>query len=120
MNVKRTQQGMTFWGMMVVVSVSMFFGLLALRLFPVYSDDFKISRALDSLTRGSEERRREDIVEQFRRQLEVNDVISISHKDLKLEPKGSGFFATLDYEVRVPIIHNVDAVVKFSHQRDLP
>jgi hypothetical protein len=62
---------------------------------------------------------REEIVGQFSRQLDINDVKSIHAEDLTLEPRGSGFSVNLNYEIRVPIIYNIDAVLSFSHHRDI-
>jgi len=120
MNIKKTQQGMTFLGIMVIISVAIFLGLLVLRLLPVYSDDFVVSKSLDILRGNGEDTTREENMKKFGRQLDMNNITRIKPNELTLEPRGSGFLVKLDYEVRVPIIYNVDAVVKFSHQREIP
>ncbi|CAK0771294.1 conserved hypothetical protein [Gammaproteobacteria bacterium] len=119
MNVRSTQRGMTFWGMSVVLAMAGFLVMLAIHLLPIYTDDLKVTKALDILKVGPEGRTREVIVDQFMRQLSVNDVRSIRAEDLKLEPRNGGFVANLNYEIRVPIMYNVDAVVKFSHHQDI-
>ncbi|CAK0762873.1 DUF4845 domain-containing protein [Gammaproteobacteria bacterium] len=117
---KSKQHGMSFWGVMAITAMTGFFVLLAMKLFPVYSDDLKVKNTLDVLEKSGNGRSREAIIEQFARQLDINDVRSVQPTKLKLEPIDSGFSADLTYEVRVPIVYNVDAVVKFSHHRDLP
>ncbi|CAK0769657.1 putative DUF4845 domain-containing protein [Gammaproteobacteria bacterium] len=119
MSMQTTQRGMTFWGVLVIMAMVGFFVLLAMRLLPVYGDDLKINKALEALKTGTEGRTREVLVEQFLRQLDVNDIRSIRPEDLKLEPRDSGFSANLNYEIRVPILYNVDAMVKFSHHQDI-
>jgi len=119
MRMQSTQRGMTFWGMTIVMAMAGFLVLLAMRLLPVYADDIKAVKALDRLKIGPEDRTREIIVGQFFRQLTIDDVRNVPREALKLEPQGGGFSINLDYEVRVPVVYNVDAVVKFSHHQDI-
>ena len=118
---KKTQRGMTFWGVMVIMIMAGTLGLIAMHLAPIYMDDMKITSALDALKSDTEGgRTRTDILAQFFKVLSVNDVTNIRQDDLKVIPKDSGGFSiALDYEVRVPILYNVDAVVKFSHHEDV-
>lgn len=116
---KIKQRGMTFWGVIIITAMAAFCGMLVIKLFPVYYNDLRIKNALDVVKR-SDANNRYQIIETFSRQLTIEDIKNIDAKQLKLEPNNNGFSANLDYEVRVPIIYNIDAMVKFSHNRDLP
>jgi hypothetical protein len=45
--------------------------------------------------------------------------VGANAQDLKLESRDNGFVLDLNYEVRVPILYNVDAVASFKHHWDL-
>ena len=107
------------WGVMAILAMVGFVGLVAVRLFPLYFDDFKVTTALNTIKVDADNSRTSaDITTQFFRNLSIDNVNCVRQEDLQLDPKGDGSFALrLDYEVRVPIAYNVDAVVKFSHHQ---
>ncbi len=118
---KKMQRGMTVWGMAAIMAMAGSLALIALRLFPVYYDDFKANKALEALKTNNEEgSTRDSLVHKFANRLMIDDVSGVHPEDLKLVPKEEGGFSmVLDYEVRVPIAYNVDAVVKFTHHQDI-
>ncbi len=46
----RRQQGMTLLGFLIVLMVVAFFAFIVIRLFPVYSENYAVTRALKALT----------------------------------------------------------------------
>lgn len=116
---RKTERGMSLGGIMLLLMFGGFVVMMAMRLIPVYLTDLKVANAMDALKISDEGKIRELLVQRFLRQLDIEDVRTIKKEELKLEPKSSGFDASLNYEVRVPVIYNIDAVVKFSHFREI-
>ena len=52
----------------------------------------------------------------LKRRFDVNDVEHVGKNDVKIKKEGGILRVTVDYEVRVPIMWNVDAVTKFSKE----
>jgi len=116
---KAKQRGISLGGIMILLVIGGFVVMMAMRLVPIYLADLKIANAMEALSTSDEGKTRELLVGRFMRQLDIEDIRTIKKDELKLEPKGGGFDVTLNYEVRVPVIYNIDAVVKFSHHREI-
>lgn len=112
------QQGMTAIGWIIVLGLIAFFVLLALRLTPGYLEYATVSASLESLQNepGITEKTPMEIRSMLGRRFDVNDVKTISSKDVKVENQGGRLRVWVDYEVRVPVLGNVDAVTKFNKE----
>jgi len=110
------QQGMTGIGWLIVLGLIAFFVLLILRLAPGYLEYYKVESALESLQNEPNITKKTpmEIRSLLGRRFDVNAVESISAKDVKIEQRTGRTTVTADYEVRVPMIGNVDAVSKFN------
>lgn len=112
----KSQQGMTAIGWIIVLGLIAFFVLLTLRLTPGYLEFFSVSNSLDSLQNepGVTEKTPPEIRSMLEKRFQINDVKSITGKDVKIETKDGRLRVWVDYEVRVPVLANVDAVAKFK------
>jgi hypothetical protein len=110
---------MTFWGILILMGIGAFSILLALRLVPVYLDDMRVAQALESIHGNGDSR--EMILASFQKRLDIefSGPPPVRAQDLKLESRDSGFSLDLNYEPRVHILYNVDAIASFKHHRDL-
>ena len=113
----RRQGGMTFGGVLLLLLVGGFFARVALQLVPVYLNDFKIKEVMESLTGDATalEQGPPGIRTKLDRKLYVNEVRDLDLKLFKIHPVAKGFQVDLNYEVRKPILGNVDAIVSFHH-----
>ena len=115
------QKGLTAWGMIIIIALIGFFTLLAVRLVPVYLENYKVTKSLDTLLGTAiEDRSSAGLMKMFMRRMEVNDIEHVRQQDIKMEKQDNGFVMDVNYEVRVPIIGNVDAVVKFHNRQEIP
>ena len=110
------QRGMTTIGWLIVLGLIAFFALLILRLAPAYMEYYTVSSALDSLQQepfiGSKTPM--EIRNLLQRRFDVNDVKSIEAKDVKVTQSGGRTTIEANYEVRVPMLGNIDAMAKFD------
>lgn len=121
MQTLKSQQGMTAIGWMIVLGLIAFFVLLALRLVPGYLEFSTISTSLESLKNepGITNKTPPEIRSMVSKRFDINDVKSISGKDVKIENRGGRLRVWVEYEVRVHVAGNVDAVSKFNKEVEM-
>lgn len=114
--VKR-QQGLTAGGWLLVLALVGFFVLLVLRLFPIYSNHFKIQGVVESFTEEENLYRmqRNEILNIINRRLSINFAEGFKPEHLVIELKKTGNKEIhIRYEDRRPILGNLDVVAKFD------
>ena len=111
------QGGMTFGGILLFLLIGGFFARVALQLVPVYLSDFKVKEVMESLVGDPTalEQGPPGIRTKLDRKLYVNEVRDLDLKLFKIHREANGFQVDLNYEVRKPILGNVDAIVSFHH-----
>ena len=114
----KKQQGMTAVDILMVLALIAFFTLLALRLVPPYLENFNVTSSLKSLQTevGIKDKSPGEIRNLLQRRLDINDVANVKRENVTIakDAKSGLLKIAVDYEVRVPIMLNVDAVVVFS------
>jgi len=120
MQPKRKQQGMTMWGFMFVAGVFIFFGLLFVKLFPPYAEFGTVSKMVENVAKNADiaNMDKNAIRYEFERRFVVEDVKNVDlKKDLIVEKTTGGTLIRIKYEVRVPIMYNVSAVLDFDAKK---
>jgi hypothetical protein len=112
----KKQRGMTAIGWLIVLGMLSFFVLLVLRLAPGYLEYYKVENVLDSLLQEPylSNKTPMEIRSLLQRRIDVNAIDSIQAKDIKIKQEGGKTTISAQYEVRVHIMGNVDAVSKFE------
>jgi len=113
----KKQQGVS--GIFVILFIAMSAAVLtvAFKLYPVFYDNWLIEGVVDSFEdeTGLEDLTDVDIEERFRKRMTTNSIRSFdTEESLYIVMEDGLFTIDLNYEVRVPIYRNVDAVVKFE------
>lgn len=115
-NNHNAQRGMTGFGWLVVLALIAFFALLTLRLAPVYLDYYKVVSSLKSLKQEPNltQKTPAEIMDLLSRRFDVNSINDVTRKDIHIEKSGGVLTVGVKYQVRVPIMGNVDALVSFN------
>lgn len=118
---KRNQGGMTLIGFIVVLSVVGLFAYIGMKLFPMYSEFFSVKTALRGLANepGIADRDPAKIQDLFFRRLYISYSENVKPENVKLQRTDHGWRMDVNYEIRKPIISNLDVVGKFSATQDL-
>jgi len=118
MNHPKAQRGMTAIGWLIVLVLIGFFTLIALRLTPVYLDYYKVASTLDSLNDEPmiTQKSVPEIRDLISRRFEVNDVSSVTPKDVDIREANGVLHVGIDYNVRRHMLGNVDLLVHFDKQ----
>lgn len=116
-----TQGGMTLIGWVIVLGLIAFFSLLAIRLVPVYMDNYKVQGTLNSLKEEPyiTQKPPEEIRRLIERRLDINDVQTVQAKDFKITRQSAHMTIGTEYEVRRPFLGNVSLLVKFHNQVEM-
>lgn len=114
------QRGFTFWGFVFTVGPIIVVALLAMLLFPAYSEFFAIKKAVQrigtdpsfgNMTDG-------DVRAMMDRSIEIDNIHSIKSSDLVIQRGETGSSVSVDYEVVVPLVANVSALLEFNATTD--
>ena len=113
---KRTQGGMTLIGFVIVLGVVGFFAYIAMRLVPMYSEYYAVKQALKGLQAepGIANRDPAKIQDLFFRRLYISYAENVKPANVEIERIESGWEMHVVYEVRKPLVGNLDVVGKFD------
>jgi hypothetical protein len=120
------QTGLTFISLLLLLMMLGFFALLALRLGPVYLENYTIRSVLQGIKQqpGLDEQSPQAIRAMIAKRLYVNEVRRFDNQQgreyLTIKRHDNYLTVSIDYEVRQHILGNVDAMVSFSDSVELP
>ena len=116
------QSGMTTIGWLIVLLLVAFFALAVVRLAPGYMEYFSVASTLDGIKGDPANGGKpvEEIRTLISRRFDMNDVKTIKAANVKIVSNGGKVVITADYEVREPLIANVDVVSHFHKQVEMP
>ncbi|CAK0762042.1 conserved hypothetical protein [Gammaproteobacteria bacterium] len=122
MKTLKNQQGMSFFSAMGIVFMVGFFIVIAAKLVPIYMEDMRLIKSLETMHLRGENDSKEEFLAQVQRRLKVEfgDYVPVDPtKHMKVELKNGESYLITNYEVREHIFYNVDAVVSFSHTQKI-
>ena len=113
---KRKQKGMTLLGFVIVLAVVGFFAYVAMRLFPMYSEYYSVRSAMKGLANepGIATQDPARIHDLFFRRLYISYSENVKKEHVKLRRVDNGWEMNVEYEVRRPLVGNLDVVGKFN------
>ncbi|MFZ9310510.1 MAG: DUF4845 domain-containing protein [Arenimonas sp.] len=114
---KRNQKGITLLSFLFVLALVGFFGFLFMRLFPVYSEYFSAVNDIKAVTQaaGADKQALPQLKDSLYRRFQISYVDSVNlDKHIKLRTEKDGKVLDLKYEVREPLMYNLDFVAKFE------
>lgn len=118
---KRTQRGMTLIGFILVLAVVGVFIYMGMKLIPMYSEFYSVKQSLKSISEepGITKQDPARIKDLFFRRLYINYSENVKSRDVKIVRKEAGYVMTVQYEVRKPLIANIDVVGRFDAEQEL-
>jgi hypothetical protein len=116
----KRQRGAGFLLLIVLIALASFFGTIALKVGPLYLNFWTVRSIMDESAQQldpAQEGGARGIVMSIEKRLYVNSIENIKGSDFAVERIDERRFqVSLEYEERVHLFFNVDAVVAFSHQ----
>ena len=117
---RRNQQGMTLTSFILVLAVVGVFVYMGMKLIPMYSEYFAVKKALDGMASdpGMSQNTPEQIKDLFFRRMGADYVDDVKPENVKLARREAGWVMTVDYEVRKPLIANLDVVGHYVAEKE--
>ncbi|MFC6838653.1 DUF4845 domain-containing protein [Xanthomonas theicola] len=118
---KYKQSGMTLTSFVVVLAVVGFFAYIGMKLFPMYMEYYAVRSAMKGLAAeaGSADMDPAQAKLLLFRRLDISYSGSVQPDDVKFDRIDSGWKMHVAYEVRKPLLANLDVVGKFDITQDL-
>ncbi|WP_454831519.1 DUF4845 domain-containing protein [Pseudoxanthomonas wuyuanensis] len=118
---KRKQSGMTLIGFLVVLAVVGFAAYIGMKLFPMYQEYYAVRSAMKGLASepGIGDMDPSKIQDLFFRRLYINYSESVKKNNVKIERMDGGWNMKVSYEVRRPMVGNLDVVGVFDTEQAL-
>ena len=114
------QGGAGFLLLIILIALASFFGTIALKVGPLYLNFWTVRSVMDYTAQQlnpTQEGGARGIVTSIEKRLNVNSIDHLKGSDFVIEKLDTGLFQVMvDYEERVHLFFNVDAVVSFSYQ----
>jgi hypothetical protein len=109
----RRERGMTFIGLVILIAFVGMFIYAGIRLLPVYVEYFNIVRSIEGLKSDAEVGVPAMKIA-LEKRFDIEDVKSISYKDVEFRKEGSGWAVHAEYDAPAPFIGNVSFLVHFD------
>ena len=112
------QRGMSYWGWLFVIAVFGFGLTIVSKLGPAYVDAHFVEEGLQTLSKqsGVRDMSNSEIKRELDRFFTINNVRGEPAKAVKIIRGADGTLVSINYELRQPLFHNVDVVMKFDKQ----
>ncbi len=113
---KNSQGGITLLGFVIVLAVVGLFAYVGMKLFPMYSEYYSVRSALKGLAQepgiaNTDPRKIQDL---FFRRLYISYAENVKAEHVKIKRVDNGWQMDVSYEVRKPVIANLDVVGRFD------
>lgn len=114
------ESGLTMLGFLFALLVVGFCLTVLFRLGPLYLDNYTVAQSFKALGEEGDVRSLSDhgIRQKLYKQFVINNVDSIDLKQVRVERTAEKILVALDYERRVQLLGNLDAVAKFHNAYD--
>jgi len=113
------QQGLTAISVVLILAMIGFFAMIAIRLFPIYMENFSVVSHLESLATeaGITEKTNNEILNTLNKRFSIDDVKNVKNENVFIERNKDGsMLIAIEYEVRTPALGNVDMLVSFIEE----
>ncbi|KAF1695682.1 DUF4845 domain-containing protein [Pseudoxanthomonas koreensis] len=118
---KRKQSGLSLIGFLVVLAVVGFAAYVGMKLFPMYQEYYSVTSAMKGLANepGVADMDPAKVQDLFFRRLYINYSENVKPQNVKFERTDGGWKMRVNYEVRRPLVGNLDVVGKFDRTQEL-
>ena len=110
------QRGMSIPGMLIIAAMVGFFIMCTIRLVPRYLEYLSIREIVSTIAReyNPEEQDLGDIRRRVDTMFNTNQIYDLQPREVEIFHKKGKTYIDANYEVRVPMVGNIDAVMYFD------
>jgi hypothetical protein len=109
------QSGITLIGFIIVLALALFVSFIGMKIGPIYVDNYAVISAMNEVASepGAARKSPYDIRLKFFTLMNINAIDHVRENNVKLT-RGNGVNMRVKYEVREPIMGNLDIIVSFN------
>ena len=111
----RRQRGMSIIGFILILSMTIFVSYICMKIVPIYMEYYSVVSALNGVAseRGSARLSPYDLKVKVLNRLYVSYSANVKESHIKVV-RGNGVHLRVVYEVRTPVMGNLDVIAKFD------
>ena len=121
------QQGMTFIGMLFMLASIVVLGVLAMRIVPIYIENYEVKHSIRSLAALPPEKfsistasNVELLKNKLMNQLYISGIDTISRKDVSITPKSATQYeVSIDYTAKRQLVENISILIDFKEREEI-
>ena len=112
------QRGLSYWGLLLIIAVFGFVLTCVSKMGPAYIDAYYVDEGLRKLAENQNIRdmTRGEIKRELDRFFLINNVRGEPTKAVQVIRGADSMLVSVDYELRQPLLSNVDVVMRFNKQ----
>ena len=116
MNLPSKQRGLSALSILVIILVAVFFGTCVIKLTPHYLNYQTIKADVETVVEEAQQRNmsKSEMKSKIGKLFQVDMVDAITVRDVHIKQKDGKFIIDARYEKRVPLMFNIDVVLKFD------
>jgi hypothetical protein len=116
MRFAQRQQGLGFFGVLVLLIAIVFVAIVGMKLVPAYIEFYTIKKAVTGMTQSGELRGATvaDVRRAFDRRAAVDDITALRPEDLEITKEGNDIVVSFAYEKRIPLFYNISVLIDFA------
>ena len=111
---KGRQRGISMIGFLFVAAVLVVVALVTFRIIPSYIEYYSVQKALEGAMADTNDLSAQAIRRAVDRRLSADYIDSVNAKDVQVTKSGNIISASLAWEKRLPLVHNVSLVLDFE------
>ncbi len=116
---RKYQNGATMWSWLTIMMMVGFLGMLAFKVVPIYAEHRIVRSALQDVVDSREfvNMSNKSIMRSIQSRMTINNVRTISAKSFKaMRDRTGDKYILVQYDVKVPIMSNISALVEFNEE----
>lgn len=111
MKLKQGQQGLTFFGLLIVGILLAFAGVIFAQLVPTYIEFMAVEKAVQKASEGTTVAEVRSI---FDKAAQIDDITTITGKELEVSKQGDRVVVSFDYQREIPLMGPAYLVMKYT------
>lgn len=117
MRMRKSQRGVSFVSVLLLLIILGFGFTIGVRLFPVYMNYFNVKSVMDEVAHspGIGSKGYRAVWDGVMKRLDINGVNNIREKDFHMKTVGNRTTLTIKYQVKQHLIGNIDGLINFDY-----
>ncbi len=117
----KNQRGASFVFWVLIAALFGFLLMVGVKLFPVYYRGFSVKTFVEEIAveLNGKNPSKKQVWQKIEKRLNVNGIRNIKRQDMVFERDKRKTHIGLDYEERIPLAGNIDAVVMFDYRQTI-